>query len=191
VLRAASDVAVTNCDDTDLIGFDPTGPIPELVDPNPYGASAAELVRRTEELVVEPLRRFATSPPAATDPVVAAYSALGVGYDLDVVLPDGDARSYRWEFGTPTAQLTHRIAASALVAWATHTKDFFSVRCWSRRGQLAYLLRRDDDQTVLDRVAVPDLVMHYLLNVAPGSELAAKHHLDRQLRDLVDASTRP
>jgi hypothetical protein len=189
-LRAASDVAVTNCDDTELIRFDPTAPIPELVDANPSGSPVVELVRRIEELVVEPLRRFAASPLAATDPVVSAYRALGVGYDLDVVLPDGDARSYRWEFGSPTAELTHRIAASALLAWATHTKDFFSVRCWSRRSQLAYRARRDNQQTVLDRVAVPDLVMHYLINVAPGSEFAAKDHLDRQLRELADAPTR-
>jgi hypothetical protein len=189
-LRAASDVAVTNRDDTDLIDFDPTAPIPELVDPNPCGDPVDELVRRTEELVVEPLRRFAASPQAATDQVVSAYAALGVRYDLDVILPDGDARSYRWEFGSPTAQLTHRIAASALVEWATHAKDFFSVRCWSRRSQVAYRVRRDDQQTLLDRVAVPDFLMHYLINVAPGSELAAKDHLDSQLRALADAHTR-
>jgi hypothetical protein len=107
-----------------------------------------------------------------------------------VVLPDGNARSYRWEFGSPTAQLTHRIAASALVEWATHAKDFFSVRCWSRRSQLAYRVRRDNQQTLLDRVTLPDLLMHYLINVAPGSELAAKHHLDSQLRRLADTPTR-
>jgi hypothetical protein len=189
-LRAASDVAITNCDDTELIDFDPTAPIPELVDPNPCGAPVIELVRNSEELVIEPLRRFTASPQAVTDPVVSAYRALGVAYDLDVVLPDGDACSHRWEFGSPTAQLTHRIAASALVAWATHTKDFFSVRCWSRRSQLAYRVRRDNEQTLLDRVGVPDLLMHYLINVAPGSELAAKHHIDRQLRELADAPTR-
>ena len=136
-------------------------------------------------------RRFAASPRAATDSVVSTYATLGVRYDLDVVLPDGDARNYRWEFGTPTAQLTHRIAASALVEWATHTKDFFSVRCWSRRSQVSYRVRRDNHQTLIDRVALPDLLMHYLINVAPGSELAAKHHLDSQLRQLADGATIP
>jgi hypothetical protein len=154
------------------------------------GHQVDELVRRTEELVVEPLGRFAASPQAATDPVVSAYAALGVRYDLDVVLPEGDPRSYRWEFGSPTTQLTHRIAASALVEWATHAKDFFSVRCWSRRSQLAHRVRRDDQDALLDRVGVPDLLMHYLITVAPGSELAAKHHLDSQLRALTDAHTR-
>jgi hypothetical protein len=103
-----------------------------------------------------------------------------------VVLPDGDARNHRWEFGSPTAQLTHRIAASALLEWATHAKDFFSVRCWSRRSHVAYRVRRSNQQALLDRVAVPDLLMHYLINVAPGSELAAKHRLDSQLRRLAD-----
>jgi hypothetical protein len=109
---------------------------------------------------------------------------------IDVVLPDGDARSYQWEFGSPTAQVSHRIAATALLEWATHTKDFFSVRCWSRRSQLAYRVRRDSEQTLLDGVTVPDLVMHYLINVAPGSELAAKHHIDAQLRQLAGAHAR-
>lgn len=189
-LRAASDVAVTNCDDTELIDFDPMAPIPELVDPNRCGSPVDELMQRTEELVVEPLGQFVTSPQASTDPVVSAYRDLGVRYTLDVAVPGGDAGSYEWEFGSSTAQLTHRIAASALLEWATHAKDFFSVRCWSRRNQLCYRVRRDDQQALIDRVPVPDLLMHYLINVAPGSELAARHHIDRQLRELVGAHTR-
>jgi hypothetical protein len=31
--------------------------------------------------------------------------------------------------------------------------------------------------------------MHYLINVAPGSELAAKHHLDSRLRQLADGGS--
>ena len=189
-LSAASDVAVTNCDDTDLIGFDPTAPIPELTDPNPCDDPLDELLHRTEELIVEPLRRFVTNQQATMDPVVSAYRDLGVRYTLHVAGPNGDAGSYEWEFGSPTAQLTHRIAASALIAWATHSRDFFSVRCWSRRDQLCYRVRRDDQRAVIDRAPVPDLLMHYLINVAPGSELAAKHHIDRQLRELAGAHTR-
>jgi hypothetical protein len=191
-LRAASDVAFTNCDDTERIDFDPTAPIPELVDPNPHGADVDELAHRVEELVIEPLRDFVTSPQATTDPVVSSYHDLRVRYTLGVVGPDGPAGSYEWDFGSPTpqSQLTHRIAASALLEWAAHAKDFFSVRCWSRRTQLCYRVRRDDRQALVDRESVPDLLMHYLINVAPGSELAAKHHVDRHLRELVGAHTR-
>jgi UDP-MurNAc hydroxylase len=191
-LRAASDVAFTHCDDTERIDFDPTAPIPELVDPNPHGTDVDELVHRVEELVIEPLREFVTSPQATTDPVVSSYRDLCVRYTLGIVGPDGPAGSYEWDFGSPPpqSQLTHRIAASALLEWAAHAKDFFSVRCWSRRTQLCYRVRRDDRQALVARESVPDLLMHYLINVAPGSELAAKHHVDRHLRELADAHNR-
>lgn len=42
----------------------------------------------------------------------------------------------------------------------------------------------------LERRALPDLLMHYLLNVAPGSELAAKHYVDRQIEG-ISAGSRP
>jgi hypothetical protein len=34
-------------------------------------------------------------------------------------------------------------------------------------------------------LALPDLLMHYLLNVAPGSETAARRHVDLELEALA------
>ena len=36
--------------------------------------------------------------------------------------------------------------------------------------------------------ASSDLLMHYLLNAAPGSKLGAKHYIDRQIETLVAAN---
>ena len=108
---------------------------------------------------------------------MAAYRAIGAAYDIEVVLPGGGVRSYRLELGQPTAHFVHRIAASALADWITNAKSFFFVRAWSRREQLAYRLEREGDEVTVDRVMLPDLLMHYVVNVAPGSELVEGYRL--------------
>ena len=47
-----------------------------------------------------------------------------------------------------------------------------------------YQVRQSDRQVHLKAVTLPDLLMHYLLNVAAGSEHAARHHVDLALQSL-------
>ncbi len=183
-MAGGSGLAATERDDRDLIRFDPTAPVPELADPNPAGLSADELRSGVEELVVEPLSRYLEGPRKERDPATGAYKALGATYEVEVVMPEGSRLRREWQLGPANCRVVHRIAASVLLEWATNTKSFFYVRGWSRRAQVAYRLRREAEGLTAVKAPLPDLLMHYMLNVAPGSELAAKHHLESQLRQL-------
>jgi hypothetical protein len=68
--------------------------------------------------------------------------------------------------------------ASALAGWIEHSKSFFYVRAYSRRSGTLYDLTAERRQVRLDRRPLPDLLMHYLLNVMEGSEVAAKRQVD-------------
>ena len=83
--------------------------------------------------------------------------------------------------------MVHRIAASALATWVEHRKSFFYVRAYSRRHQAICDVMTTTDGLLVQQRLLPDLLMHYLLNVAPRSELAAKHLVDRQLAALSAA----
>jgi hypothetical protein len=41
-----------------------------------------------------------------------------------------------------------------------------------------------DEQVRIKPIVLPDLLMHYLLNVAPGSETAALRHIDLEIEAL-------
>jgi hypothetical protein len=80
----------------------------------------------------------------------------------------------RTEAAAP-AEIVNRIAASALAGWIAGEKSFFSVHAYSHR---------------YDTLVLPDLLMHYLLNAAAGSDLAAKHFVDRQIEALSSSRIR-
>jgi hypothetical protein len=58
------------------------------------------------------------------------------------------------------------------------------VRASSRRAGAIHQPVRDGDDVRLETRPLPDLLMYYLLRKAEGSELAAKHEVDHQLRQL-------
>ena len=61
------------------------------------------------------------------------------------------------------------------------------MRVYSRRFSTLYELSRQNEQVRIKRVVLPDLLMHYLLQVAPGSETAALRHIDLE----IEALSRP
>ena len=81
--------------------------------------------------------------------------------------------------------MTHRIAASALVGWLEYTKSFFYVRAYSRRSGTVYDLSEGDNKVKIQPKMLPDLLMHYLLNESPQSHQAARHQIDREVRDAL------
>jgi hypothetical protein len=86
---------------------------------------------------------------------------------------------------TPTpADITHRIAASALAGWIERRKSFFYVRAYSRRFSTLYALAMKGGQVSIEPPALPDLLMHYILNTAAGSETAALRHIDLEIEEL-------
>jgi len=80
-------------------------------------------------------------------------------------------------------------AASALAGWIEHTKSFFYVRAYSRRYGTPYKLSLEEGQVRLERRPLPDLLMHYLLNVMEGSDFAAKRQVDMELRSILPKSS--
>ncbi|MGQ0662215.1 MAG: MBL fold metallo-hydrolase [Pseudomonadota bacterium] len=188
----ASDVAMLVADDTAALRFDPTAPVPELADPD-LGYARADLARMVGEFIAVGLYGYARAGYGNGDKVVALYRRQRARYGVAVVFPDEGSVWYRFEFGperielatgTAEADMVHWIAASALAAWIERKKSFFYVRAYSRRHQALYEVAGTGREVELKRKALPDLLMHYLLNVAAGSELAAKQQVDLELAAL-------
>lgn len=69
-------------------------------------------------------------------------------------------------------------------------KSFFYVRAYSRRFTTLHELERPGNEVRVDPDALSDLLMHFLLNVAPGSDTAARRHVDLELEALPGAGPR-
>jgi hypothetical protein len=65
------------------------------------------------------------------------------------------------------------------------------VRAYSRRLTTLYELERKGESVRLRPLAPPDLLMHYLLNVAPGSQTVARRRVDLELEAIARWRTRP
>jgi hypothetical protein len=59
------------------------------------------------------------------------------------------------------------------------------VRAYSRRYATLYRVEAQGGDAQVTPVVLPDLLMHFLLNVAPGSETAARRHVDLELEALA------
>ena len=187
-------------DDTVKIRFDPTASVPELLDPNPDGYSQASLVAITDSFVTEGINAYVRAGYQNDDKLVGRYRLHRVRYAIAAVLPSGETNWYRFEFdpedvslvagaeAAEPADLVHRIAASALAGWIEHTKSYFYVRAYSRRYGTLYNLTARGRQVRLDRRPLPDLLMHYLLNVMEGSQVAAKRQVDLAIEAIRSGS---
>lgn len=200
----ASGVARLIEDDTTKIRFDPAAPVPELMDPNPDGHSQEILTQITDSFITNGIGPYARKGYQREDSVVSLYRRHLASYAIAVVFPDGATKWYRFEFDPETvrllsgpeaegtADMVHQIAASALAGWIEHTKSYFYVRAYSRRYGTPYKLYLEEGGVRLERQPLPDLLMHYLLNVMEGSESAAKRQVDLELRSILpESSERP
>src|SRR5258708_4164876 len=61
-----------------------------------------------------------------------------------------------------SAEVVHRITASALAGWIEYRKSFFYVRAYSRRFTTLYELEPKGESVRLRPLLLPDLLMHYL-----------------------------
>jgi UDP-MurNAc hydroxylase len=189
---AASPIARTLEDDTHLLRFDPTAPIPPLQDPNPAGRSTAELRAAVDDCLTGFLA-FVHAAYASGDPVVDEYRKLRATYAVGVVFDDGTEHWVhltlapdrpeiaRTEDRSAPADAGHRIVASALTAWAARHKSYFYLRAFSRQWSMLYTLSGDGARATLEPTQPQDLLVYYLLRKAQGAELAVKLWLDHQL----------
>jgi len=193
---AASEVATMMEDDTHLIRFDPAQPVPALRDPNVDGYALDVLSQSCDHIVSCGLFGYTRHGHATEDRVIKAYREHQTRYAIEIVFPQGAAAHYWIEFtahgphlrtGTPAAEpadMAHHIAASALLDWVELRKSYFYTRAYSRRHSILYRLDRQDAHVHVVPYGLPDLLMHYVLNAAEGSELAAKRLVDHQLRSI-------
>lgn len=195
---SASDLAITVDDDRAHIRFDPTAPVPELTDPNPEGRPREELARSIRPYVLDGMAGYARAGYRQGDKVVGLYRQRRARYALAVVYPEGPADWFGFDFDEDMVRVTmaseaapadavNRIAASALAGWIADEKSFFYVRAYSRRYDTLYAASAVSGRVRLERRTFPDLLMHYLLNVAAGSEVAAKRYIDRQIDAIVSS----
>lgn len=176
-------------DDTELLRFDPTAPIPPLRDPNPTGYAEGEMAR-TIGACLEGLHRYAVEHAGRRLTLAERYRRAGAVYEVAVVFPD---RTRRWQLdfrrdppaleveGTAEANLLHRIAASALTDWALRRRGYFYARAYSRRFSTLYRLWGDEAGVEVRPLTLPDLLIYYLLNVAEDADEAAKRRLDIEI----------
>ena len=193
----ASDIAVMEIEDTYRLQFDPTAPIPDLTDPNPDGYSYQHLTQSIARFITKGMARYVKQGYQTRDKVVNLYRDHQVNYSIAIVFPRAENKLYRFEFGESDvrlvtgnnagepADMTHRIAASALVGWMEYTKSFFYVRAYSRRYGTVYDLLEEGNNVKIQPKMLPDLLMHYLLNESPRSHLAARYQIDREVRDAL------
>lgn len=190
---AASPFARTIAQDLDRLRFDPTAAVPPLADPNPDGHSIEELSRVADECV-EGLVDFVRRSYGGGDALVAEHRKLRAVYAIGVVMPDGAERCYHLRFeetglvfepasDTPKpADAAHRIAASALRAWAAREKSYFYFRAYSRKFSALYGLSKDSGGAVkVEPKTVDDLLGYYLQWKAKGADMAMKQRLDKAL----------
>lgn len=193
---AASPIARTVDDDTHLLRFDPTAPIPPLRDPNPAGLSVARLRAGVADCIAG-FVAFVRDAHASGDPVVDEYRALRATYAIGIVFGDGaehwthvtlgpDAPEIVHREGRcPPADAGHRIVASALTAWAAREKSYFYLRAFSRQWSTLYTLAAEGSRAAVEPAQPQDLLAYYLLRKARGAELAVKLWLDHQLAQHV------
>ncbi len=185
----ASPFCRTVRDDPEAIRFDPTARVPPLEDPNPDGYPEAEMERviggflaRLHGWAAEQAHRRLTLPDR--------YRRAGALYELEAVSPTG-RRRWQLDFrsdpprlqpdGTAEAHIVHRIAASALTDWILRRRGYFYTRAYSRRFSTLYRVYGDEAGVEVRPVALPDLLMHYLLNVADDAPDAARRRIDLEI----------
>ncbi len=197
---AASPIARMVADDTHLIDYDATAPVPPLVDENLLGYSPSDIERQVDE-TIEGMVRFVVDAYSSTprDPLVEELRKLRARFGLGVVFPDGSERWVHVLFDVDRPQIetraagalrnasvTHRIAASVLTARARYEKSYCYYRGFSR---LTHTLAGTvaDGTRVREEKELPDLLGYYLDRKAPGADVGMFRRLDFQLRNLQRA----
>jgi hypothetical protein len=198
--RGASPFATTLERDTEAIRFDPTAPIPPLRDPNPEGRRSEAMSETVRCFLAQQLLPHCARAVANPGSLAARYRGEGVVYELEVVFPD-TARVWTLDFRAEPlalregrdalANVAHRIAASALVGWIERRLSWFSVRACSRRfSSLTNVVRMSRGVDVRP-LALPDLLIHFLVYEAADSGDAAKRRIDREIAALRRSAGAP
>src|SRR5262245_51092632 len=184
-------------DDTHLIAYDASAPIPALTDRNPAGYGIKGLQEFAQGVVEIGLPQYLARGIATREQVAMQYLRSGVVYQVTVVFPDDVQRSwtYRFDRQRQTVQrisdhaapdVRKGITASALVDLCLGRRSYFTARTQSRRSVQVYDVIRTAQGMVAQEVDLPDLLTHYILNEMAGAERRGTDWIDFVTKDLPD-----
>jgi UDP-MurNAc hydroxylase len=170
--QAASFVRMVS-DDMDLLAYDPTVPVPALVDNNSPEYPLEALHGYLEQLLELGLPRFITMALGVPGSLASAYAQTQSVYRVEVVFPDGP-KLWSFEFtGGEFALVTDReqaaqpnilwrVAASALVDLCEGRRGCFAIRTESRRWSSVVETQRTAEGIQGQEIDLPDLLTDYI-----------------------------
>jgi Beta-lactamase superfamily domain len=187
-------------DDTHLMAYDASAPIPALEDRNPAGYGLQGLREFAQGVVEVGLPQYLARGIATREHVAVQYLHYGVIYQVTVVFPDGAHCSwtYRFDRQRQTVQrvsdntvpdVRKCITASALVDFCLGRRSYFAVRTQARRSVQVYDVVQTAQGVVAQEVDQPDLLTHYILNEMAGAERRGRDWIDGVTKDLRDRSS--
>ena len=189
VQRQVADFVTMLEDDTHLIAYDATAPIPALADRNPAGYGLQGLREFVQGVVEVGLPQYLARGSATGEPVAMQYRRYGVVYQVEVVFPDGENRCWTYHFdrqrqtvqrgpGDAVPDVRKCITASALVDFCLGRCSYFAVRTQSRRSAQVYDVVQTEHGVVAQDVELPDLLTHYIINEMAGAERRGTDWID-------------
>jgi hypothetical protein len=196
VHRQAADFVAMLEDDTHLIAYDASAPIPPLHDHNPASYGLQGLQEFAQGVLEMGLPQYLVRGLATGEQVVTQYMRYGVVYQVDVVFPNGETRCWTYHFdwqcqvvrhhggASPTVpHMRQGITASALVDFCLGRRSYFAVRTQSRRSAQVFDLIQTAQGIVAQDVELPDLLTHYVLHAMPGAERRGADWIDFVTKD--------
>lgn len=194
--EAASLLARMIEDDTHLLAFDATAPVPALTDPNPLGY-AEDVIEREVTLCLDGLASFVRDAYSTPDPLVDAYRRAEMTYAVGLVFPDGHERWLHLYFDAAAPRVveaasalrgavaSHRVAASMLTARVRYEKSYLYYRGFSRLTQTLLGTDVDAAGAIHESDEPTDLLVYWLSHKAPGAERGLERRLDFQIATLI------
>ena len=197
VHRQATDLVTMLADDTHLMAYDASAPIPSLHDHNPAGYGLQGLQEFAQGVLEMGLPQYLVRGLATGEQVATQYMRYGVVYQVDVVFPNGETRCWTYHFdrqrqavryhvgASPTVpHMRKGITASALVDFCLGRRSYFAVRTQSRRSAQVFDLIRTAQGIVAQDVELPDLLTHYVLHAMAGAERRGAEWINLVTKDL-------
>ena len=188
-------------DDTHLIAYDASAPIPPLTDRNPAGYGLQGLHEFAQGVLERGLPQYLAQSITAREPLPMQYLQYAVSYEVEVVFPTGESRCWTYHFdrqrqrvqcqagaGTTVPDVRQRLTASALVDFCLGRRSYFAMRAQSRRSAQVYAVTQTAHGIVGQEVDLPDLLTHYIIHAMAGAERRGKAWIDFVTRDLVGHS---
>ncbi|MGE3535986.1 MAG: MBL fold metallo-hydrolase [Candidatus Tectimicrobiota bacterium] len=200
VQRQAADYVRLLADDTDLLTYDASAPIPPLHDANPAGYGLRGLQEFVRGLLEQGLPQYLARGLATDDPLLSQYRRYDVVYAVEVVFPEALPQTWTFLFDrqsrrvqqprpaeAPAPTVRKSIAASALVDLYLGRRSYFAVRAQSRRSVQVFDVRQTARGVTAQAVELPDLLTHYILHESPGAEHRGSDWIHCVTRHLVEA----